>query len=74
MADNEFPGPVLLGVQKETTAGLSGKEQRVAQKEESRWQDLPPHKDEDQVDLDVKRSFVYYPRGKSTIMVRHDFS
>jgi hypothetical protein len=28
------------------------------------WQTLPPHKDEDQVALDVKRAFIYYPRGK----------
>ncbi|KAF9885803.1 hypothetical protein FE257_012385 [Aspergillus nanangensis] len=25
------------------------------------WNDLPPHADEDQVQLDVNRSFVYYP-------------
>ncbi|CAG9939134.1 unnamed protein product [Clonostachys rosea f. rosea IK726] len=29
------------------------------------WEDLPPHKDEAQVQLDVERSFVYYPRNKS---------
>jgi hypothetical protein len=64
-----FQGPVLLGIQNGTAAGLSNQEQRVAE-EESRWQDLPPHKDEDQVDLDVKRSFVYYPQGQSTTTVR----
>jgi TBC1 domain family member 20 len=26
-----------------------------------RWEDLPPHKDEAQVQLDVDRSFIYYP-------------
>lgn len=26
------------------------------------WEKLPPHKDEDQVRLDVDRSFVYYPK------------
>ncbi|EAW08327.1 TBC domain-containing protein [Aspergillus clavatus NRRL 1] len=26
------------------------------------WEDLPSHKDEDQVQLDVNRSFVYYPQ------------
>lgn len=26
--------------------------------------DLPPHRDEDQVQLDVNRSFVYYPEGE----------
>ncbi|KAI4170168.1 MAG: hypothetical protein LQ343_005174 [Gyalolechia ehrenbergii] len=29
------------------------------------WQDLPPHKDEHQVRLDVDRSFIYYPRNES---------
>ncbi|KAF1992530.1 hypothetical protein K402DRAFT_388183 [Aulographum hederae CBS 113979] len=29
------------------------------------WADLPPHREEDQVKLDVNRSFVYYPRNQS---------
>lgn len=29
------------------------------------WQKLPPHKDESQVQLDVDRSFVYYPSHQS---------
>jgi hypothetical protein len=28
------------------------------------WKDLPPHKDEEQVDKDVDRSFVNYPNGE----------
>jgi hypothetical protein len=28
------------------------------------WQTLPTHKDEDQVALDVKRAFIYYPRDR----------
>ncbi|KAK4231289.1 rab-GTPase-TBC domain-containing protein [Podospora fimiseda] len=28
---------------------------------EDSWKSLPPHKDEDQVQLDVNRAFVYYP-------------
>ncbi|KAL8859261.1 MAG: hypothetical protein Q9178_004199 [Gyalolechia marmorata] len=31
----------------------------------ARWQDLPRHKDEDQVRLDVDRSFIYYPKNQS---------
>lgn len=27
------------------------------------WQDLPPHHDEGQVQLDVHRAFVHYPTG-----------
>lgn len=29
----------------------------------SAWKELPPHRDEDQVQLDVNRAFVYYPNG-----------
>lgn len=29
--------------------------------EDMSWKSLPPHKDEDQVQLDVDRAFVYYP-------------
>ncbi|KAF2502775.1 hypothetical protein BU16DRAFT_521446 [Lophium mytilinum] len=29
------------------------------------WTSLPPHRDEDQVKLDVHRSFVYYPNNES---------
>jgi TBC1 domain family member 20 len=29
------------------------------------WKSLPPHRDEEQVKLDVNRSFVYYPSGES---------
>ena len=28
------------------------------------WKELPPHRDEGQVELDVNRAFVYYPNGK----------
>lgn len=27
------------------------------------WKELPRHRDEDQVQLDVNRSFVHYPSG-----------
>ena len=29
------------------------------------WRSLPPHREEDQVRLDVNRSFVYYPQNES---------
>ncbi|CAD6573545.1 MAG: hypothetical protein ASARMPREDX12_006110 [Alectoria sarmentosa] len=29
------------------------------------WRHLPTHKDEDQVELDVNRSFIYYPKNES---------
>jgi hypothetical protein len=31
------------------------------------WKSLPIHKDEEQVALDVNRSFVYYPNGKFAV-------
>jgi uncharacterized protein (DUF1684 family) len=27
------------------------------------WKELPEHREEGQVELDVNRSFVYYPKG-----------
>lgn len=30
------------------------------------WRDLPRHRDEDQVKLDVNRSFIYYPSGEAS--------
>lgn len=46
--------PILLGVDLlESTSVVTD------------WRSLPPHKDEDQVGLDVERSFVYYPQNIS---------
>ena len=33
------------------------------------WKSLPTHRDEDQVRLDVERSFIYYPNGTSLLSV-----
>lgn len=49
-------GPILLGYEKKHLETSDS---------DSSWQRLPQHKDESQVELDVNRSFVYYP--KSTI-------
>lgn len=47
-------GPILLGIStSEDSSEISG----------PGWQDLEPHREEGQVDLDVNRSFVYYPNG-----------
>ncbi|KAK8146706.1 hypothetical protein G3M48_002683 [Beauveria asiatica] len=37
------------------------------------WKELPRHRDEDQVQLDVNRSFVYYPHALLTVL-RADLS
>ena len=47
----DYPiGPLLLGCNGDVDASTEVKE-------------LPSHRDEDQVELDVHRSFVYYPEG-----------
>jgi hypothetical protein len=40
---------------------LLGSANVAASEKETPWEQLPPHKDEYQVQLDVDRSFVYYP-------------
>jgi hypothetical protein len=48
-------GPLLLGSDQATSTA----------EKETPWRRLPPHRDEEQVQLDVNRSFVYYPLGES---------
>jgi len=58
--------PFLLGCSDrvdEFQNGESGKP--TAELRRKRWQDLPPHEDEAQVELDVNRSFIYYPTNQS---------
>lgn len=47
-------GPILLG----DIASID--DDRV---DRTAWHHLPRHKDEDQVRLDVDRSFIYYPKS-----------
>ncbi|KIH88950.1 hypothetical protein SPBR_08979 [Sporothrix brasiliensis 5110] len=58
--------PVLLGIpldaeghaDVEAASAMAG----ISKKEDSgSWESLPPHRDEEQVQLDVNRAFVYYP-------------
>ncbi|CAK7198774.1 GTPase-activating protein gyp8 [Sporothrix eucalyptigena] len=62
--------PVLLGIQARNdgsidleaaaaAAGISADEDSHA------WESLSPHRDEEQVQLDVNRAFVYYPKHAS---------
>ena len=51
-ADRPYVGPLVLGV--EPSPNISGTD----------WKQLPEHREEGQVELDVNRSFVYYPKGK----------
>ncbi|OIW32139.1 GTPase-activating protein gyp10 [Coniochaeta ligniaria NRRL 30616] len=47
--------PILLGINPE---GLN-------EDLDASWKELPKHRDEDQVQLDVDRSFVYYPQDRT---------
>jgi TBC1 domain family member 20 len=51
-------GPILIG------SGSEPERDKEVQVSTS-WKELPPHRDEDQVHLDVNRAFVYYPSGKT---------
>ena len=51
-ADRPYVGPLVLGV--EPSPNISGID----------WKKLPKHREEGQVELDVNRSFVYYPTGR----------
>ena len=46
-------GPILLGCYTDDT-----------KVDAQSWRQLPRHRDEDQVQLDVNRSFIYYPNGR----------
>ncbi|KAM0797303.1 TBC1 domain family member 20 [Usnea florida] len=52
--------PVLLGYRSE--------ESELTASARS-WRELPIHKDEDQVELDVNRSFIYYPKNESDLQL-----
>lgn len=52
-------GPILLG---------SGTKTKIEACSSQPWRELPRHKDEDQVGLDVHRSFIYYPKSNHTFV------
>lgn len=57
-------GPLLLGSAAQDTAADEQK-----QANQHPWRMLPRHPDEDQVQLDVDRAFVYYPKGVSPTLL-----
>ena len=58
---SQLIGPCLLGYRMQSLA-----EPHHAHA----WHDLPRHKDEDQVELDVNRSFIYYPKSTPVVPCR----
>ncbi|KAI1192221.1 rab-GTPase-TBC domain-containing protein [Nemania serpens] len=55
--------PILLGFDAGATSGGSTETS-------ASWRHLPPHRDEEQVRLDVDRSFVYYPNDNSQTQLK----
>lgn len=55
-------GPVLLGLPlKEAASAEDKKGISSPASDDGSWKELPRHRDEDQVQLDVNRAFIYYP-------------
>lgn len=52
------PGPILLGIPLDHDKAEPGPDGSASAPS---WESLPHHKDEDQVQLDVNRAFIYYP-------------
>ncbi|KAJ4013918.1 GTPase-activating protein gyp8 [Fusarium irregulare] len=53
--------PIILGLD-----APIGEEEDISRQDASGdWKQLPRHRDEDQVQLDVNRSFIYYPNNQS---------
>ena len=53
-------GPILLGCEERRS---------TADSIDPSWKALPRHRDEDQVQLDVNRAFVYYPNRNKPIFL-----
>ncbi|KAH6687949.1 GTPase-activating protein gyp10 [Plectosphaerella plurivora] len=53
--------PILLGV----SDGSEKPHSEEADDEDASWKSLARHKDEEQVQLDVNRAFIYYPRDQT---------
>jgi hypothetical protein len=70
---SRWTGPILLGVPTGTTTAEADRMDRMDRMDKAgtnlaaaqHWRDLPRHKDEDQVQLDVNRAFIYYPNRQS---------
>ncbi|KAI5293500.1 hypothetical protein KEM52_005476 [Ascosphaera acerosa] len=61
-------GPILIGCDEQKPTCEEGGTRPA---DWSNWTSLPPHKDEQQVRLDVDRSFVYYPEGQTELERAH---
>lgn len=73
---NDHTGPILLGLpvqfpgdDDEKVSGANHEAVRLTASEfvDDSWKGLTPHKEEEQVKLDVARAFVYYPNCKTLL-------
>lgn len=55
-------GSLLLGYSSQDNEDVKSETEGEGR---GRWKKLPKHQDEDQVQLDVNRSFIYYPNSTS---------
>jgi hypothetical protein len=65
-------GPILIGLTTDLTQDGPDHATRNDQEVESDWKQLEHHRDEDQVQLDVNRSFIYYPNGMFLLSIQPD--
>ncbi|KAL2189526.1 hypothetical protein L209DRAFT_769652 [Thermothelomyces heterothallicus CBS 203.75] len=61
-------GPILLGLPPNQDKEESHHPDGTAS---ASWESLPRHKDEDQVQLDVNRAFIYYPEHQTEAQLTH---
>ncbi|KAL2200395.1 rab-GTPase-TBC domain-containing protein [Corynascus similis CBS 632.67] len=59
--------PILLGVSPNHDKSESNLDGTAS----ASWETLPRHKDEDQVQLDVNRAFIYYPEHQTEAQLTH---
>ncbi|PNY23999.1 TBC1 domain family member 20 [Tolypocladium capitatum] len=57
--------PILLGLPPPDAASGGDAGHVQSENHTGDWKELPRHRDEDQVQLDVNRSFIYYPNDQS---------
>lgn len=57
-------GPVLLGLEPESDEVVVDRNVSSSPvDDDGLWKEMPRHRDEDQVQLDVNRAFIYYPNS-----------
>ncbi|GAO15735.1 uncharacterized protein UV8b_00949 [Ustilaginoidea virens] len=57
--------PILLGLSLDSSSAEDAVGEQDYSEASVAWTKLAPHRDEDQVQLDVNRSFIYYPNDKT---------